>query len=282
MATGDKLATLDVVKAVKENCVSKSGDTITGDIYQTSGTIYGSTNSTLHGLKLGHSGDDVMNFLEPGGEFNFIKTSTSGQTDTTVFQVKNGTSAYPLPVNNGGTGATTASSVRSNLQCMRSDTTQYSAFSQIPEENGVYQVYIAAETADADGPISTAISNSQRYQVIQTGVANRRTQIATTTYNTPEIFYYRHQHDDTWSSWYKLDSSAINVRSVTFTGTTNSGGGISVTEAAGISSSKFISVDSRTSNVMLIYLGNGYALAINNNLQKLPDTSVSGVLFYMD
>jgi len=93
--------------------VAKSGDTMTGpltinsDIIQTSGSLKGEVNDyTNHALKLGHYGDNVMQFFEYGGQFDFIKT-TSG-SNTTLFQIKNGVSAYPLPINNGGTGATTA------------------------------------------------------------------------------------------------------------------------------------------------------------------------------
>jgi hypothetical protein len=100
--------------------VDKDGDTIDGDltingeILQTEGYISGENNNyTNHALKLGHAYDDIMQFYEYGGVFEFIK-SVNG-TDTTLFQIYDGESDYPLPVNNGGTGASNAAGARSNL-----------------------------------------------------------------------------------------------------------------------------------------------------------------------
>lgn len=76
------------------------------DIIQTDGYIKGSNESnTNHAIKLGHNNDNVMAFYEYGGQFDFVKSR--GGTDTTLFQVRDGDSAAPLPVNNGGTGVTT-------------------------------------------------------------------------------------------------------------------------------------------------------------------------------
>lgn len=100
--------------------VAKSGDTMTGvlninsNIIQTAGYIKGENYSaTNHALKLGHSGDDHMKFFEYGGVFTFYQSR--GGTDTAIFQIKNGLSDTPLPVNNGGTGATTGAQALINM-----------------------------------------------------------------------------------------------------------------------------------------------------------------------
>jgi len=76
------------------------------DIIQTDGYIKGSNESnTNHAIKLGHYNDNTMAFYEYGGQFDFVKSQMG--SDTTLFQVRDGDSAAPLPVNNGGTGAIT-------------------------------------------------------------------------------------------------------------------------------------------------------------------------------
>lgn len=86
----------------------------------------------------------------------------------------------------------------------------------------------------------------------------------------------------------KVVASAINevngklLKSKTFTETSNSGGGVNVAGATGINQSKFVSVRSSTANLWLADIGNGYALVIDTNLQKKTNTSVSGVLYYID
>jgi hypothetical protein len=101
--------------------VSKAGDTMTGpltvtgaDIILTTGYLKGQNDAyTNHAIKLGHRGDDKLQFLEYSGQFDFYKSQDG--TNTLLFQVKDGASAKPLPVNNGGTGATTPAGARANL-----------------------------------------------------------------------------------------------------------------------------------------------------------------------
>jgi hypothetical protein len=100
--------------------VAKSGDTMTGvlktdsNIIQTTGYIKGEDiNNINHAIKLGHAWDDKMQFFEAGGQFDFIKSDSN--INTTLFQIKYGVSAYPLPVNNGGTGATDVPGAQNNI-----------------------------------------------------------------------------------------------------------------------------------------------------------------------
>lgn len=100
--------------------VAKTGDTITGplktnsDIILTSGNIYGSDeNDANHGIKLGHSNENHMQFFEYGGVYTFYK-SVNG-VNTGLFQIKDGASGAPLRVDNGGTGATTPAGALANL-----------------------------------------------------------------------------------------------------------------------------------------------------------------------
>jgi hypothetical protein len=99
--------------------VKKSGDTMTGpllildDIVQTTGYISGEAGTTDYALKLGHFGNNGMQFFEYSGQFDFYQ-SQSG-TKTLLFQVKNGVSSKPLPVNNGGTGATDVPGAQNNI-----------------------------------------------------------------------------------------------------------------------------------------------------------------------
>lgn len=72
------------------------------------------------------------------------------------------------------------------------------------------------------------------------------------------------------------------LKSKVFTETSNSGGGVNVAGATGINQSKFVSVRSSTANLWLSDIGNGYALVIDTNLQKKTNTSVSGILYYID
>ena len=94
--------------------VSKTGDTMTGpletnsDIIQTGGYIKGSQNDGInHAIKLGHFDDNVMEFNEYGGLYNFYRNTSNPRE--LIFQLngKNDISAAPLPVTSGGTGATT-------------------------------------------------------------------------------------------------------------------------------------------------------------------------------
>jgi hypothetical protein len=123
--------------------VNKAGDTITGvlqtnsDIIQTRGYFKGEdADNTNHAIKLGHSGDNVLQFLEFGGQFDFYKSQFD--TNTLLFQIKDGVSSKPLSVNNGGTGATTAAAARTNLEITPAnigaapDTAVLAASSSIP------------------------------------------------------------------------------------------------------------------------------------------------------
>lgn len=83
-------------------------------------------------------------------------------------------------------------------------------------------------------------------------------------------------------SWSSSKVNSKLVKSKTFTDTSNSGGGVNVAGATGINQSKFVSVRSSTANLWLADIGNGYALVIDTNLQKKTNTSVSGVLYYID
>ena len=106
--------------------VNKLGDTITGaltveaNIIQPNGYILGeNANSITHAIKLGHHGDDQLNFYEYGGIFNFYQ-SQSG-VNTLLFQLngKSNTSAAPLPITSGGTGATSSDGAKNALHINR-------------------------------------------------------------------------------------------------------------------------------------------------------------------
>lgn len=68
--------------------VSKSGDTMTGNLTissgglsVTSGYIYGEGNSnTNHAIKLGHNADDIVKFFEYGGIYEFYKSVSGTNT----------------------------------------------------------------------------------------------------------------------------------------------------------------------------------------------------------
>ena len=70
------------------NYVSKTGDTMTGNLTissgglsVTSGYIYGEGNSnTNHAIKLGHNSDDIVKFFEYGGIFEFYKSQSGTNT----------------------------------------------------------------------------------------------------------------------------------------------------------------------------------------------------------
>lgn len=70
------------------NYVSKTGDTMTGNLTissgglsVTSGYIYGEGSSnTNHAVKLGHNNDDIVKFFEYGGIFEFYKSQSGTNT----------------------------------------------------------------------------------------------------------------------------------------------------------------------------------------------------------
>ena len=66
-----------------------------------------------HAIWLGNTDTDSMEFFSSGGTFTFYENQ--GNMDQLIFQIKNGVSSFPLPVNNGGTGATSAAGARTNL-----------------------------------------------------------------------------------------------------------------------------------------------------------------------
>lgn len=70
-------------------------------------------NELNHAIWLGNTNTDSMEFFSSGGTFTFYENQ--GNMHQLIFQIKNGVSSFPLPVNNGGTGATTAAGARSNL-----------------------------------------------------------------------------------------------------------------------------------------------------------------------
>jgi hypothetical protein len=192
--------------------VSRAGDTMTGpltvtgaDILQTAGYFKGTTeNHPNHAIKLGHNNDNVLQFLEYGGQFDFYK-SQSG-TYTLLFQVKDGASAKPLPVNNGGTGATSESGARSNLKVPYSPgSTTVSSFSQIPTEAGFYMVVYTGTDSQAPSQNSAA----RWWNVIQIGVADRLVQIANNAFSYRNQVFIRVKHDSTWHGWYKFEGTQV-------------------------------------------------------------------------
>ena len=104
-----------------KNGVAKSGDTMTGpltvdaNIMQPTGYISGDAGTLNHAIKLGHIGDNVMEFNEYGGLYNFYRNQSDPRE--LIFQINGsqGASAAPLPVTSGGTGATDAPGARANL-----------------------------------------------------------------------------------------------------------------------------------------------------------------------
>lgn len=74
------------------------------------------------------------------------------------------------------------------------------------------------------------------------------------------------------------DIGTIGIKSRTFSGTTNAGGGYQLGYMA--APTNFIAAVSDVANITLLYLGNGYVLAVNSSLQILPNTQVSGTYYY--
>lgn len=137
--------------------VAKSGDTMTGpllildDIVQTTGYISGEAGTTDHALKLGHFGNNVMQFFEYGGQFDFYQ-SQSG-TNTLLFQVKNGVSSKPLPVNNGGTGATTPDGACANIGAVKKSGDTMTGPLTVPNmvvRSGSWQFYFMQDSNGAE------------------------------------------------------------------------------------------------------------------------------------
>lgn len=110
--------------------VAKTGDTMTGpltlnnvDLIQTNGYLVGSANDGInHAIKLGHVNDNVMQFIEYSGNFEFYYTNPSSGNYTKIFHLTTDSNPSPKPlgINNGGTGATDAPGARANLGALGS------------------------------------------------------------------------------------------------------------------------------------------------------------------
>jgi hypothetical protein len=110
--------------------VAKTGDTMTGpltlnnaDLIQTNGYLVGSANNGInHAIKLGHVNDNVMQFIEYSGNFEFYYTNPSSGNYTNIFHLTTDSNPSPKPlgINNGGTGATNAPGARVNLGALGS------------------------------------------------------------------------------------------------------------------------------------------------------------------
>ena len=69
----------DELNSDLDDKLSTSGGTITGEvIFQKN--LVGEPGSTNHAIKLGHANDDVMNFYEHGGLFQFFKSQSGTNT----------------------------------------------------------------------------------------------------------------------------------------------------------------------------------------------------------
>lgn len=120
--------------------VSRYGDTISGslklnnaDLVVANGYLKGADENGAilnHALKLGHSGDNIMQFIEYSGDFAFYYTSSGSYTPVFIIRAA-GESAAPLGINNGGTGASTAADARASLETIGSKATEVLAGSDI-------------------------------------------------------------------------------------------------------------------------------------------------------
>lgn len=76
------------------------------------------------------------------------------------------------------------------------------------------------------------------------------------------------------------DIGSLGIKSYPITGTTNNGGGLNIGTIG--AASKFISAVSNIGDIIFLYLGNQHILAVNNRLELLPNTQVSGTIYYHD
>ena len=79
----------------------------------------------------------------------------------------------------------------------------------------------------------------------------------------------------------KIPYQGLVIKSKTFSGTPNTGGGLGVGTPTSVSSTRYVSIKSTTPDRILLDLGNGYALVVNNSLQVQTSGTVSGILYYV-
>lgn len=93
-ATATKATQDSAGNVIVDTYVKKAGDTMTGtltvegNVQIPAGYVKGDISDYCnHAIKLGHSGDNVMNFYEYGGEFGFYKSQSN--TDTLLGKITN-------------------------------------------------------------------------------------------------------------------------------------------------------------------------------------------------
>jgi len=204
----------DDLEAKIADRVAKSGGTMTGpltmdnaDIVQTNGYIKGSANDGInHAIKIGHVNDNVMEFNEYGGLFNFYRNAADPRELVFQINTRSGASAAPLSIGSGGTQASNTAGARTNLSVPYTSRGIFvNSFSEIPTEEGFYTVTYSG--TDVNAPLQT--SWPWWWNVIQIGMSTRLTQIAFCPYRERDCAFMRVKHDDTWYGWFKFQGTAV-------------------------------------------------------------------------